>query len=312
MSFWKNKKVLVTGGKGFLGSHICDRLDAQGASCFVPRSTQYDLTEQEEVRRMFSDIRTEFVIHCAVLGGGIGFMSRNPASTFYSNLMMNTLVMEEARRSHVEKFVGIGTVCSYPKFTPVPFQEKDLWVGYPEETNAPYGLSKKMMLVQSEAYRRQYNFNSIHLLLVNLYGPRDNFHLENSHVIPALIKKCDTAIKNGDTKIEVWGSGAASREFVYVEDAARAVLLAAEKYDSPAPVNIGSGYEIGIKDLVGMIAEITGYPGEFQWNTSLPDGQPRRLLDITKAYEEFGFRAQVSLREGIQKTVEWYRKTDGR
>lgn len=308
MSFWMNRKVIITGGNGFLGSHIHKMLQAVGAECFIPRSGMYDLTEQQDVRKLYQDVKADIVIHCAVLGGGIGFMSKNPGIAFYNNIMMDTLLMEEARKNKIEKFVGIGTVCSYPKFTPVPFREEMLWEGYPEETNAPYGIAKKMMIVQSDAYRKQYGFNSINLLLVNLYGPGDHFHLMNSHVIPALIRKCNTAIRNGDDKLEIWGSGEVSREFLYVEDAARAVILAAEKYNSSEPVNIGSGCEMTIRKLAECIKNQMNFKGELVWNTSYPNGQPRRMLETSKAFKEFDFRAEVDFEQGIQKTIEWFQQ----
>ena len=311
MSFWRNKKVLITGGNGFLGSHVMEMLCCQGAECFAPRSAEYNLVEQSDVRKLFKDFAAEMVIHCAVVGGGIGFMMKNPAPTFYYNIMMDTLVMEEARKRQVEKFVGIGTVCSYPKFTPVPFKEEDLWKGYPEETNAPYGVSKKMMIVQSEAYRQQYGFNGINLMLVNLYGPRDSFDPSNSHVIPALIRKFCKAVREGDSVIEVWGTGKVSREFVYVNDAARAIIMAAEKYNDSKPVNIGSGCEITVKELVEILAGLTGYNGQVMWNTLFPDGQPRRMLDTSKAHEEFGFKAEVPFREGLERTLKWFRENVG-
>ena len=305
--FWPGKKVLITGGAGFLGKHLAPMLNSNGAKVFIPRSKNYDLRKEDDVDRVFKQYRPEIVIHMAAHGGGIGHMRKHPGSIFYDNIMMDTLVLEKSRECNVNKFVGIGTVCSYPKFTSVPFKEEDLWNGYPEETNAAYGLSKKMMLVQTQAYREEYGFNGIHLLLVNMYGPYDDFNLETSHVIPALIRKFIEAVSNNKKEVEVWGTGKASREFLYVEDAARAISLATEKYNKPESVNIGAGFEIKIKDLVELIAELTGFKGEIVWDTSKPDGQPRRCLDVSKAKEEFGFEAKVDFREGLKKTIEWYK-----
>ncbi len=306
MTYWKDKKVIVTGGAGFLGSYVVDELRNKGCEqIFIPRSRDYDLVEKQGIVKMFNDFLPDMVIHLAAVVGGIGANRENPGSFFYKNLMMGTQLIEQARLSGVEKFVAIGTVCSYPNYTPVPFKEEKLWDGYPEETNAPYGLAKKMMLVQSQAYREQYGFNSIFLIPVNLYGPGDNFDPGSSHVIPALIKKCVDAKQSGDDKIEVWGTGSASREFIYAADAARGIVLAAEKYDWQDPINIGSGMEITIKDLVEKIKEIVGFEGELVWDKTKPDGQPRRCLDVSKA-EAFGFVAGMGFDEGLRKTVEWY------
>ncbi len=307
MSFWADKRVMVTGGAGFLGSYVVEELQRQGCrEIFVPRSRDYDLTDSVQIQRAFDDGQPDIVIHLAAKVGGIGINAEKPGEFFYENLIMGVQLMEIARRRNVQKFVAIGTVCAYPKFTPVPFKEEDLWNGYPEETNAPYGLAKKMLLVQAQAYRKQYGFNAIYLLPANLYGPRDNFDPRSSHVIPALIKKCIDAKERGEDHIVVWGTGRASREFLYVADAARAIVLAAERYNSPEPVNIGSGREITIKDLVTLIAELTGFTGQIVWDTSKPDGQPRRCLDTSRAEREFGFRATTDLREGLRKTIDWY------
>ncbi len=307
MSFWKDKNVLIAGGAGFLGSHVVDILkNTDVNSIEVPRSKSCDLRIRDKCKMIVKD--KDIVLHLAVTGGGIGFNLKHPGETFFDNIMMGTQLMEESRLAKVEKFVGIGTVCSYPKYTPVPFKEKNLWDGYPEETNAPYGLAKKMMLVQSQAYRQQYGFNSIHLLMANLYGPRDNFDLEDSHVIPALIRKFVNAVVNNQKSVEVWGTGKVSREFLYVEDAARGIILATEKYDKSYPVNLGSGFEIKIKSLVELIAELTGYNEEIVWNTSKPDGQPRRFLDVSRAKKEFDFKSKTVFKEGLKKTVEWYKE----
>ncbi len=302
----KNKKIIVTGGAGFLGKHLVKKLVERGISkenIFIPRFHDYDLRKQDDIKRMFSDFKADIVIHLAAKVGGIGFNRENPGELFYDNIMMGVQLMEQARLNNIEKFVAIGTICAYPKFTPVPFKEENLWDGYPEETNAPYGLAKKMLLVQAQAYRQQYGFNSIFLLPVNLYGPGDNFNPESSHVIPALIKKCVDA----KDKITVWGSGNASREFIYVEDAAEAIVLATEKYNKPEPINIGAGFEITIRDLVRKIAELTEFKGKIEWDSSKPDGQPRRMLDVSKAKKEFGFNAKTSFDEGLKKTIEWYK-----
>ena len=307
--FWEGKKVLVTGGAGFLGSFVAEKLTNERGvapdNIRIPRSKDIDLRVLKNCVKAVKDI--DIVIHVAGRGGGIGYNRTYPGTLFYDNIVMNTQLIEAAREEGVEKFVGIGTVCSYPKYTPVPFKEENLWGGYPEETNAAYGLAKKMMLVQSQAYRQQYGFNSIHLLMVNLYGPRDNFDPEHSHVIAALIKKIFDVKESGKDYITVWGTGKATREFLYVEDAARGIILAAEKYNKSEPVNLGSGFEISIKDLVELIVELAGFDGEIRWDTSKPDGQPRRCLDVSKAKREFGFEAKVSFREGLEKTIAWYR-----
>lgn len=303
-----DRRIVVTGGAGFLGSHVVDKLTERGVKeVFVPRSKDYDLREKAAITRLYQDARPNIVIHLAATVGGIGANMRNPGKFFYDNAIMGIELIEQARRFGVEKFVVIGTVCAYPKFTPVPFREENLWLGYPEETNAPYGLAKKMLLVQAQAYRQEYGFNAIYLLPVNLYGPRDNFDPDTSHVIPALIKKSLDAVERGEQEITVWGTGRASREFLYVEDAAEAIVLATERYDKADPVNIGSGMEITIKDLVGIITELTGFHGQIVWDETKPDGQPRRCLDTTKAQQEFGFRAKTDFREGLQKTIEWYK-----
>jgi GDP-L-fucose synthase len=308
MTFWNSKKILLTGGAGFLGSFIVEKLKEEGVNeenIKIPRSKDTDLRRWENCVEVVKDI--DIVIHLAARVGGIGFNRNYPATLFYDNAIMGTQLMEAARQEEVEKFVAVGTVCAYPKYTPVPFKEEDLWNGYPEETNAPYGLAKKMLLVQSQAYRQQYGFNSIFLLPVNLYGPRDNFDLESSHVIPALIRKFIEAVRNNKKEVEVWGTGKASREFLYVEDAARGIILATEKYNKPEPVNLGAGFEIKIKDLVELIAELTEFDGVIRWDTSKPDGQPRRCLDVSRAKEEFGFEVKVDFREGLEKTIKWYK-----
>lgn len=302
------KRVTVTGGSGFLGSYIVKQLQ-QTEWCgdiFVPRSRDYDLRRNEMVRRMYKDFRPDIVIHLAAVVGGIGANRSRPGEFFYDNLMMGTQLIEQGRHFGLEKFVSIGTVCAYPKFTPVPFKEEDLWQGYPEETNAPYGLAKKMLLVQGQAYRQQYGFNAIYLLPTNLYGPRDNFDPASSHVIPALIKKCVDALEKGEKQLVVWGDGSPTREFLYVEDCAEAIILAAERYDQPEPVNIGSGFEISIKDLIHLIAEITGFSGEIVWDTSKPNGQPRRGLDVSRAKQLFGFEAKTDFHVALKQTVQWY------
>jgi len=307
MSSLRGVRIAVTGGAGFLGSYTVDRLQARGAEVFVPRRAEYDLVDADAVRRFYRDAGPKIVVHLAARVGGIGANRATPASFFYDNLMMGAQLMEEGRRAGVEKFVAIGTVCAYPKMTPVPFREKDLWNGYPEDTNAAYGLAKKMLLVQGHAYRQQYGFASIYLLPVNLYGPGDNFEPATCHVIPALITKCCAAVRRGEDTIEVWGSGRATREFLYVEDCAQAIVLATERYDSPEPLNIGSGAEISIQDLVQLVAELTGFRGAVRWDSSKPDGQPRCRLDVTRAERELGFRATMPLRDGLRRTIDWYR-----
>jgi len=316
VGFFQKRRVLVTGGSGFLGSLVVEKLREQGCKdVFAPRSEDYDLVEMEAVRRLYYDAKPDIVIHLAARVGGIGANRANPGKFFYDNLMMGVQMMEVARQAGIEKFVALGTVCAYPKFTPVPFKEENIWNGYPEETNAPYGLAKKMLLVQAQAYREQYGFNAIYLLPVNLYGPGDNFDLESSHVIPALIRKCIDALslpQTSDLKppaITIWGTGKATREFLYVEDAAEGILLATEKYNKPDPVNLGAGFEISIKDLVELIAKLTGFKGEIIWDTSKPDGQPRRMLDTSKAEKEFGFKANTSFSEGLRRTIDWYLST---
>jgi GDP-L-fucose synthase len=308
MSFWNNKLIVVTGGSGFLGSHVTAVLRAQGVAneqIIVPRKSTCDLLQIENCRKVANN--ADIIIHLAAMVGGIGFNREHPGQLFYQNMIMGTQLMEAAREAGVSKFVSIGTVCAYPKFTPVPFREDDLWIGYPEETNAPYGLAKKMLLVQGQAYRQEYGLNSIYLLPVNLYGPGDNFDPQSSHVIPALIKKCIDAQQRGDKQIAVWGTGSATREFIYVEDAAQAIALAAEHYNGDEPVNIGSGMEISIRDLVELIAELTEFAGEIVWDASKPDGQPRRGLDVSRAERYFGFRASTDFREGLRRTIAWYR-----
>jgi len=335
MNFWSDKRILVTGGAGFLGSFVVEKLKERGCKeIFVPRSKDYDLVEMESVKRVYKDSKPHIVIHLAARVGGIGANRANPGKFFYDNLMMGVQMMEVGRQVGLEKFLAIGTVCAYPKFTPIPFKEENLWNGYPEETNAPYGLAKKMLLIQAQAYREQYSFNAIYLLPVNLYGPRDNFDPESSHVIPALIHKIIDAMggkesaslrmsepnklnrperpekrDKPDKPVIVWGTGKATREFLYVEDCAEAIILAAEKYNKSEPVNIGAGFEISIKDLVDLIIKITGFKGQTIWDNSKPDGQPRRMLDTSKAEKEFGFKAETSLEEGLTKTIKWYIST---
>jgi len=308
------KRILVTGGAGFLGSTVVKRLRAQGCrEIFVPRSKDFDLTKEEAVVRVYRWAQPKVVIHLAAVVGGIGANRENPGRFFYENLMMGALLMEHAHLHNVEKFVAIGTVCCYPKYTPVPFKEEGLWIGYPEETNAPYGMAKKMLLVQSQAYRDQYGFNSIFLLPVNLYGPGDNFDVATSHVIPALIKKTVDAVEASKDEVVVWGTGQATREFLFVDDAAEAIVLATERYDKPEPVNIGAGFEISIRELAERIAELVGFRGRITWDTSKPDGQPRRCLDTSRAEREFGFRARTPLADGLKRTIRWYlerRKAD--
>jgi GDP-L-fucose synthase len=304
------KRIVVTGGAGFLGRFVIEQLKAwPEIQVTVPRSRDYDLVKEANVQRLLSDADPDLVIHLAAVVGGIGHNQKNPGRFFYDNLMMGTQLIEQSRLHGVKKFVAIGTVCAYPKFTPTPFKEDDIWSGYPEETNAPYGLAKKMMLVQSQSYREQYGFNSIFLLPANLYGPGDNFDLETSHVIPALIRKCIEARENGGAFIEAWGSGQVSREFLYVEDCAEGIVRASAVYNEPDPVNLGSGNEVVIKELVEMIARLTGFNGEIRWRSDRPDGQPRRQLDTTRAWEKFGFRARTSLEDGLKRTIAWYEQT---
>ncbi len=307
MSQFPYQRVVVTGGAGFLGSYVIKRLRERGVEkIFIPRSHDYDLVKIDQVRRLYDETRPDLVIHMAAVVGGIGANRANPGRYFYDNLMMGVQLLDEAFRLGIPKFVGLGTICAYPKFTPVPFREEDLWNGYPEETNAPYGLAKKMMLVQSQAYRQQYGYNSIFLLPVNLYGPRDNFDLQSSHVIPALIRKCVEAIERKDDRIVCWGSGTVTREFLHAADCADGVLLASEHYNSSEPVNIGSGFEISIRELAEKIARLTGFTGDLVWDTSQPDGQPRRGLDVSRATREFGFRARIGFDEGLRETIDWY------
>jgi GDP-L-fucose synthase len=302
-----NTRILVTGGAGFLGGFVIDELTRAGfRNIAAPRSTEYDLRKPQEIARLMREARPQTIIHLAAVVGGIGANRENAGRFFYENLLMGVELIEQARLQKVEKFVAVGTVCAYPKDTPVPFREDDLWLGYPEETNAPYGLAKKMLLVQAQAYRQQYGFNAIYLLPVNLYGPRDTFDPARSHVIPALIKKCLDAIENGAPRIEVWGTGSASREFLYVEDCARAIVLAMRHYNGGEPVNLGVGREITIRDLVTLIARLTGFRGEIVWDPSKPDGQPRRCLDVSRAEREFYFKATTDFDEGLQRTIQWY------
>ena len=311
--FWRDKRVIVTGGSGFLGSVIVRKLRARcAAEVIVPRKAEYDLTQIDAIRQLLEDTTApnpvDMVIHLAAQVGGIGANRARPAEFFYNNLMMSVPLLHESWQWGVDKFVALGTICAYPKFAPIPFKEESLWDGYPEETNAPYGLAKKMMLVQSQTYREQYGYNSIFLLPVNLYGPNDNFDPQSSHVIPALIRKCIEAQQRGESKIEVWGDGSATREFLYVDDAAEGVLLAAERYNQSEPVNLGSSFEISIKELTDTIVRQTGFTGEIQWDTSKPNGQPRRKLDVTRARRYFGFKAQTPFEEGLQRTIDWYRE----
>lgn len=306
--FWNQRRVLVTGGGGFLGSHLVDRLrQLEPAEIIVPRKREYDLTRLEDLQRLLRESRPDLILHLAALAGGIGANQARPAEFFYQNLLMGTQLLHEAWQHEVPKLVSIGTVCSYPKDTPVPFSEDDLWEGYPEETNAPYGLAKKMLIVQSQAYREQYGFNAVNLIPVNLYGPRDNFDLETSHVIPALIRKVLDAKQQGSAAVTLWGDGSPTREFLYAPDAAEGILLGAEHLNESEPVNLGSGQEIRIRDLAQTIARLTGFEGRFEWDTSRPNGQPRRALDTSKAQEMFGFVARTSLEDGLAATIDWYR-----
>lgn len=308
--FWRDKRVTVTGGAGFLGSFVVDKLRERGATdIFVPRKRDYDLVQREAVLEMLHDGRPDLIIHLAASVGGIGANLVHQAEYFYENLMMGTQLLHESYVAGVSKFVGIGTICAYPKFAPIPFREEDLWNGYPEETNAPYGLAKKMMLVQSQVYRSQYGYNSIYLLPVNLYGPRDNFNPETSHVIPALIRKCVEAKQRGDNYIVAWGDGSPTREFLYVEDAAEGILLASERFNSSNPVNLGSSHEISIKELLETIAQLIDFKGKVIWDKEKPNGQPRRKLDVTRAKNEFEFSSSVSFRDGLSKTIQWYQDT---
>lgn len=306
-SFWPNQRVVVTGGAGFLGSFVVEQLRAKGCRAVVaPRSREYDLVQMDAVRRLYADTNPDMVLHLAARVGGIGANEANPGRFFYDNLMMGTQLIEVGRQRGLKKFVALGTICAYPKFAPIPFKEDDIWSGYPEETNAPYGLAKKMMLVQLQAYRQQYGFNGITLFPVNLYGPRDNFDLQTSHVIPALIRKCAEAKEGGASEIVLWGDGTPTREFLYVEDAAEGILLAAEHYDDPRPLNLGTGEEITIKALATVIAAEIGYKGRIVWDKTKPNGQPRRCLDVSRIKQAIGFQAKHSLRDGLRTTIQWY------
>lgn len=307
MNFWPDKKILITGGHGFLGTHLVARLNELGANVIAPTHKQYDLVDRDQIKAMYRENPCDMVIHLAAVVGGIGINQKHPGKFFYENLMMGVQLIEYARQDDIPKFVALGTVCAYPKIIPIPFKEEDLWNGYPEETNAPYGLAKKMMLVQSQSYRQEYDYNSIFLLPVNLYGPGDNFDPDSSHVIPALIKKCVDAVANGDDHVDVWGDGSASREFLYVKDAVEGIILAAEKYNKSDPVNLGSSSEITIKDLVEIIARETGFRGKINWDTSKPNGQPRRKLDVSRAEKEFGFKSKTTFTEGLRETIKWYK-----
>jgi GDP-L-fucose synthase len=309
---WPSERVVVTGGAGFLGSFVVEALRACGAGeIIVPRSKDYDLVQMEAVRALYRDARPTLVLHLAARVGGIGANRDNPGRFFYENLMMGVQLIEVGRQVGLKKLVALGTICAYPKFCPVPFKEEDIWNGYPEETNAPYGLAKKMLLVQSEAYRQQYGFKSVVLFPVNLYGPRDNFDLHTSHVIPALVRKCVEARERGDKQITVWGTGAASREFLHARDAAAGIIAAAERYDKSEPVNLGAGFEIKIRDLVPLIARLCRFEGEIVWDHTKPDGQPRRMLDTSKALREFGWKARIGFEEGLRETIEWFEKNRG-
>jgi len=311
MSFWEDKRVIVTGGAGFLGSYVVKKLKERGCkNIFIPRSKEYDFTKEANIIRLYKDYPCDIVIHLAAVVGGIGANRENPGKFFYDNLVMGAMLMEYARQFKVDKFVAIGTICAYPKFTPVPFKEEDLWKGYPEETNAPYGLAKKMMLVQSQSYRAQYGFNSIFLLPLNLYGPGDNFNPKSSHVIPALIKKFVEAEREGKDEVVCWGTGKPTRGFLYVEDATEGILLATEKYNMSDPVNLGTDLEISIKDLAELIARLVGFKGKIRWDTSKPDGQPRRKLDTSRAVKGFDFKAKMNFEEGLKKAIEWYKETE--
>lgn len=310
MKFWNGKRVIVTGGAGFLGTYVVEKLKSRGCrNIIIPGSEEYDLTKEQNVLELFQDFPADLIIHLAAVVGGIGANRDNPGKYFYDNLVMGAMLMEYARQFKIEKFVAIGTICSYPKYTPIPFKEENLWDGYPEETNAPYGLAKKMMLVQSQAYRQQYKFNSIYLLPLNLYGPGDNFEPNSSHVIPALIKRFVEAKDRKKNRVVCWGTGEVTRGFLYVEDAAEGILLAAEKYNKGEPVNLGSDLEISIKNLAELIAELIGFQGELAWDNTKPDGQPRRKLDTARAEKEFGFKAKMGFREGLKKTIKWYKES---
>ncbi len=303
-----SQRVVVTGGSGFLGRHVVQAFERRGyGTVLVPRKATYDLTRERDVERMYAELRPRVVVHLAAVVGGIGANRESPGRFFYENVMMGAMVLEQARLAGVDKFVGVGTICAYPKLAPVPFLERDLWNGYPEETNAPYGIAKKMLLVQGQAYRAQYGMNVVHLLPVNLYGPHDNFDPATSHVIPALIRKCLEAVEEGAPEVVCWGTGNATREFLYVEDCAEAIVLATERYDSPEPVNVGAGFEISIRDLAELIAELTGFRGRLVFDRSKPDGQPRRSLDVSRARNAFGFHATTDFHEGLRRTIDWYR-----